>query len=183
MLHSISQQTWKTQQWPQDWKRSIFIPNPKKGHAKEYSNYCLKQVCLCHMLARLCSKSFKLDFSSMWTENFQIYKLGLEKAEKPEIKLPAFIGSQRKQQNPRETPTSASLTPAMPLTVWITTNWKILNRWEYQTTLPISWETCMQVKKQQLEPYMEQWTGSKLGNVPQVQALSTTRLYIVTLFI
>ena len=136
-----------------------------------------------HMQVKSCSKSFKLDFSSMWTENFQIYKLGLEKAEKPEIKLPAFIGSQRKQQNPRKTPTSASLTPAMPLTVWITTNWKILNRWEYQTTLPISWETCMQVKKQQLEPYMEQWTGSKLGNVPQVQALSTTRLYIVTLFI
>ena len=48
--------------------------------------------------------------------------------------------------------------------VWITTNGGIfLQRWEYQTTLPASWETCMQVKKQQLEPDMEQWTGSKLG--------------------
>ena len=51
-----------------------------------------------------------------------------------------------------------------PLTVWITTNGeKLLNRWEYQATLPTSWETCMQVKKQQLEPDMEQWTDSKLG--------------------
>ena len=40
MLHSICQQIWKTQQWPQDWKRSVFIPIPKKGNAKEYSNYC-----------------------------------------------------------------------------------------------------------------------------------------------
>ena len=51
-----------------------------------------------------------------------------------------------------------------PLTVWIITNWgKFLKKWEYQTTLPISWETCMQVKKQQLELDMEQHTGSKLG--------------------
>ena len=39
VLHSICQQIWKTQQWPQDWKRSVFIPIPKKGNAKEYSNY------------------------------------------------------------------------------------------------------------------------------------------------
>ena len=51
-----------------------------------------------------------------------------------------------------------------PLIVWITTNcWKFLNRWEYQTILSASWEICMQVKKQQLEPDKEQWTGSKLG--------------------
>ena len=51
-----------------------------------------------------------------------------------------------------------------PLTVWITTNCgKFLKRWEYQSTLPATWETWMQVKKQQLEPDIEQWTGSKLG--------------------
>ena len=51
-----------------------------------------------------------------------------------------------------------------PLTLWVATNCgKFLKRWEYQTTLPASCETCMQVKKQQLEPDMEQWTGSKLG--------------------
>ena len=48
--------------------------------------------------------------------------------------------------------------------MWVTTNHgKFLKRWEYQTTLPASWETCLQVKKQQLEQNMEQWTGSKLG--------------------
>ena len=51
-----------------------------------------------------------------------------------------------------------------PLTVWITANCgQFFNRWEYQTTLPASWETCMQIRKQQLEPDMEQRTGSKLG--------------------
>ena len=53
---------------------------------------------------------------------------------------------------------------AKSLTVWITTNCvKSLKRWQYQTTLPAFWEICMQVRKQQLEPDMEQWSGSKLG--------------------
>ena len=52
-----------------------------------------------------------------------MYKLGLEKAEEPEIKLPTFTGSQRKQGYSRKTSTSASLTMLNPLTVWITTNW------------------------------------------------------------
>ena len=69
-----------------------------------------------------------------------------------------------KWQNSRKTSTSALLTTLNPLTVWITTNCgKFLNRWEYQTTLPAFWETCRQVKKQQLQLDMEQWTGSKLG--------------------
>ena len=61
VLHSICQQIWKTQQWPQDWKRSVFIPNPKKG--KDCSDYCT--VHSFHMLVALCSKSFKLDCSSV----------------------------------------------------------------------------------------------------------------------
>ena len=57
---------------------------------------------------------------------------------------------------------SASLTTPKPLTVWITANFgKFFKRWEYQTTLVASWESCKQVKNQQLEPEMEQWTGSK----------------------
>ena len=93
-----------------------------------------------------------------------MFKLDLEKAEEPEIKLPTSIGSSRKQENFRKTSTSASLTMPKPLTVWITINsGKFWKRWEYQTTWPASWKTCMQVKKQQLEPNMEQRTGSKLG--------------------
>ena len=94
-----------------------------------------------------------------------MFNLHLEKVEEPEIKLPPSIGSSKKQESSRKTSTSALLTMPKPLTVWITTNCgSFLKRWEYQITLPASWETCMQVKKQQLELHMEQQTGSKLGN-------------------
>ena len=70
----------------------------------------------------------------------------------------------RKNKRIPEKKKPASLTTLKPLTVWITINCgKFLERWEYQTTLPVSWETCMQVKKQQLEPDMEQQTGLELG--------------------
>ena len=96
--------------------------------------------------------------------NFQMFKLDLEKAEEPEIKLPTSIGSQKKQESSRKTSTSVLLTTPSPLTVWITANCgKFSKRWEYQTTLPASWETSTQVKKQQVELDMEQQTGFKLG--------------------
>ena len=86
-----------------------------------------------------------------------------EKAEEPEIKLPTSTGSLKKQENSRKLSTSALFTMPKPLIVWTTTNsGKFFKRWEYQTVLPASWEICMLVKKQQLEPDMEQQTGSKL---------------------
>ena len=127
------------------------------------------------MLAKYGLKFSKASFNSMWTMIFQMFKLDLEKAEEPEIKLPITIGSLEKQESSRKT--SALSTTPKPLTVWITANCgKFLKRWEYQTTWPASWEICMQVKKQQLEPDIEQQTGSKLGN-------SMLRLYTVTLLI
>ena len=88
----------------------------------------------------------------------------LEKAEEQEIKLPISAGSYKKQGNSRIISTSASLTTLKPLTVWITTNCgKFFKRWEYQTTLSASWETCIQVKKQQLEPDMEQKDKYRMG--------------------
>ena len=93
-----------------------------------------------------------------------MFKLDLEKAEEPEIKLPTSIGSLKKQKNSRKTFISPSLTTLKLLAMWITTNCgKFLKRWEYQTSWPASWEICTQVKKQQLELDMEQQTGSKLG--------------------
>ena len=74
-----------------------------------------KQQCSFHMPARVCSKSFTLGFISTWTETIQMYKLGLEKAEEPEIKLPTLGGSWRKQRNSRKT-ISASLTM---LSLWL----------------------------------------------------------------
>ena len=93
-----------------------------------------------------------------------MYQVNLEKAEEQEIKFPASVGSQRKQGNSRKTSISDSLTTLKPLTVWITMNCgKFLKRWKYQTTLPVSWESYVQVKKQQLEPDMKQQTDTKLG--------------------
>ena len=115
-----------------------------------------------HTLVKYCSNFSKPGFSDTWTVNFQMFKLVLEKAEEPEIKLPTSAGSWKKQESSRKTSISALLTTPKPLTVWITTNCgKFLKRWEYQTTWPACWEICMQVKKQKLEPYMEQHTGSK----------------------
>ena len=100
------------------------------------------------MLERLCSKSFKLGFSIMWTKKFQMFKLGLEKAEEPDIKLPTSAGSWKKQESFRKTSISALLTTQKPLTVWITINCgKFWKRWEYQTTWPASWEICMHIRK------------------------------------
>ena len=96
--------------------------------------------------------------------NFQMFKLDLEKAEEPEIKLQTSTGSLKKQESSRKTSTSALLTMPKPLTVWITTNCgKIWKRWEYQTTWPATWEICMQLKKKQLEQDVEQQTDSKSG--------------------
>ena len=115
-----------------------------------------------HTLIKSCSKFSKPGFNSMWTVNFHMFKLDLEKAEEPEVKLPTSTGSWKKQESSRKTSISAVLTMPKPLTVWITRNCgKFWKRWEYQTTWPASWETYMQVRKQQLELDMEQQTGSK----------------------
>ena len=87
---------------------------------------------------------------------------GFRKAEEPEIKLPTTIISSKKQEISRKTSISALLTMPKPFTVCNTINCgKFWKRWEYQTTWPAPWETCMQVRKQQLELDMEQQTGSK----------------------
>ena len=92
-----------------------------------------------HMLVKSHSKFSKPGFSNMWTVNFQMFKLVLEKAEEPEIKLPTSAGSWKKQESFRKTSISALLTIPKPLTVWITINCgKFWKRWVYQTTWPAS---------------------------------------------
>ena len=119
----------------------------------------------------------------MWTVNFQMFKLDLEKAEEPEIKLPTSTGSSKKQEHSRKTSTYALLTMPKPLTVWITINCgKLWKRWEYQTTLPASWEICMQVKKQRLELDMKQQTGSKLGK-EYVKAVYCHPVYLTSIML
>ena len=90
VLHSICQQTWKIQQWPQDWKRSVFIPVLKKGNAKECSNYCT--IALISHTSKLMLKILQVRLQQYVNRELQMFKLVLEKAEKPKIKLPASIG-------------------------------------------------------------------------------------------
>ena len=105
VLHSICQKIWKTQQWPQDWKRLAFNPIPRKGNAKECSNYC--KISLTSHASKIVLKFFTLGFSSTRIVNFHKYNLNLEKAEEPEIKLPTSAGSLKKQESSRKTSISA----------------------------------------------------------------------------
>ena len=119
-------------------------------------------IALISHASKVTLKILQARLQQYWTINFQMFNLVLQKAEEPEIKLPTSIGSSKKQESSRKISISALLTMPMPLTVWITINCgKFWKRWEYQTTWPASWETCTQVRKQQLQLDMEQQTGSK----------------------
>ena len=119
VLHSICQQIWKTQQWPQDWKRSDFIPIPKKGNAKECSNYCT--VALISHARKVMLKILQARLQQYVNHELPV-KLVLQKAKEPEIKLPTSSGSWEKQESSRKMSTSVLLTMPKPLTVWITIN-------------------------------------------------------------
>ena len=137
VLHSICQQIWKTQQWPQAWKRSVSIPVPKKGNAKECSNYCT--IVLISHASKVMLKILRARLQQYVNRVLQMFKLVLEKADESEIKLPTFAGSWKEQESSRKTSISTLLTMPKPLTVWITINrGKFWKRWEYQTTWPAS---------------------------------------------
>ena len=98
----------------------------------------------------------------MWNVNFEMFKLALEKAEEPDIKLPTSAGSWKKQESSRKNIYFCFIDYAKAFDcVDHNKLWKILKEMEYQTTWPASLETYMQVRKQQLELDMEQQTGSK----------------------
>ena len=125
-------------------ERSVFIPIPKEGSAKECSNYCA--IALISHASKVMLKILQAKLQQHVNCELQMFKLDLEKAEEPEIKLPTSAGSWKKQESSRKASTSALLTMPKPLTVWITVNCaKFWKRWEYQTTLPTSCQTCIQV--------------------------------------
>ena len=160
VLHWICQQIWKTQQWPQDWKRSVFIPIRKKGNAKECSNY--HTIAFISHTSKVMLRILQVRLQQYVNCELPDVQAGFSKGREPEIKLPASVGLWKKQESARKTSISALLTMPKPLTVWITINCgKFWKRWEYQSTWPASLETYMQVRKHQLELDMEQQTGSK----------------------
>ena len=118
VLHSTCQQIWKTQQWPQDWKSQFSFQSPKKGNAKECSNYHI--IALISHVSKVMLKILQSRLQQY--VNFQMFKLVLEKAEEPEIKLPTSTGSWKKQESSKKTSISVLLTMPKALTVWITIN-------------------------------------------------------------
>ena len=159
-MASIWQQTWKTQQWPQDWKRSVFIPISKKGNAKECSNY--RTIALISHASKVL-KILQARLQQYVNRELPDVQAGFRKdrGTRDQIANIHWI-MEKAREFQKKTSISALLTMPKTLTVWITINCgKFWKRWEYQTTWPASWEICMQVKKQQLELDMEQQTGSK----------------------
>ena len=146
VLHSICQQIWKTQQWPQDWKKSVLIPIPKKGNVKECSNYCT--IALISHASKVMLKSFQVRLQQYVNRELPDVQTGYRKGRGTRDQIDNICWIIEKQESSREISTSASLTTLKPLTVCITTNCgKFFKRWYYQTW-PSSWEICMQVRKQ-----------------------------------
>ena len=160
VLYSICQQICKTQQRPQDWKRSVFIPIPKKGNAKECSNY--HTIALTSHTSKVMFKILQARLQQYVNRELPDVQAGFRKGRVTRDQIANIHCIIEKQGNSRKTSISALLTMPKPLTVWITINcgkfWKI---WEYQTPWPASWEISMEVMKQQLELEMEQHIGSK----------------------
>ena len=120
VLHSICQEMWKTQQWPQNWKRSVFIPIPKKGNSKECSHY--HTIALISHASKVMLKILQARLEQYMNRELPDVPAGFRKAEESEIKLPTSAGSWKKQVSSRKTSISALLTMPKPLTVWITIN-------------------------------------------------------------
>ena len=97
VLHSICQQIWKTQPWPQDWKRSVFIPIPKKGNAKECSNY--RTIALISHASKVMLQILQARLQQYVNRELPDVQAGFRKEEEPEIKLPTSAGSWKKQES------------------------------------------------------------------------------------
>ena len=160
MLHSICKQIWKTQQWPQDRKRSVFIPIPKKGNSKECSNY--RTIALISHASKVMLKILQARLQQYVTCELPDVQAGFRKGRGTRDQIANICWIMVKAREFQKNIYSCFLTLPNPLTVWITINCgKFWERWEYQTIWLVPWETYMWVRTQQLELDMEQQTGSK----------------------
>ena len=160
MLHSICQQIWKTRQLPRDWKRSVFIPIPKKTNAKECSKYYT--IILISHVIKVMLRILQARLQQCMNHKLPDVHAGFRKGRGIRDQIANICWIIKKAREFQKTSISALLTMPKPLTVWITINCgKFWKRWEYQTTWSVSWKICMQVRKQQLELDMKQQTNSK----------------------
>ena len=158
-------------------ERSVFIPIPKKGNAKECSNYCTIAALISHT-SKVMLKILQARLQQYVNWELPDVQAGFRKGRGTRIQIVNIgwiVEEARKFQKKNIYFCFIDYTKAFDC-VDHNTHRKFWKRWEYQTTLPASWETCVQVKKQQLELDMEQLTGSKFE-------MSTLRLHTVTLLI
>ena len=120
VLHSICQQIWKTQQWPQDWKRSVFISIPKKGNAKEFFKY--HTIVLISHASKVMLKILQARLQQYVNCELPDVQAGFRKGRRTRDQIANIAGSSKKQESSRRTSISALLTVPKPLTVWITMN-------------------------------------------------------------
>ena len=116
----VLQQIWKTQQWPQDWKRSVFIPITKKGHAKEYSNYCT--ISLISHASKVMLKILQAGLQQYVNRELLDVQAGFRKGRGTRDQIANIRWIMEKARDSRKTSISALLTMPKPLTMWITTN-------------------------------------------------------------
>ena len=160
LLKCCAQYARKTQQWPQDWKRSIFIPIRKKGNANECSNYCT--TALISHASKIMLKILQVRLEKYVNRELPDIQAGFRKGRGTRDQTANMRWIIEKARQFQKHIYCCFIEYAKPLTFWITINCgKFWRRWEYQTTWPASGETCMQVRKQQLKLDMEQQTGSK----------------------
>ena len=154
------QQIWKTQQWPQDWKGSVFIPIPKKGNVKEWSNYLT--IALVSHTSKVMLTSLQARLQQYVNRELPDVQAGFRKCRGTRYQIDNIRWIMEKAREFQKSIYFCFIAYAKALSVWIRINCrKFFKRWEYQTTWPAPWKICMQVRKQQLELLMEQQAGSK----------------------
>ena len=120
VLHSICQQIWKTQQWPQDWKRSVFFPIPKKGNVKQCSNYCT--IALISHASKVMLKILQVRLQQYVNHELPDVQAGFRKGRRTRDQIANIRWIMKKEESSRKTSISALLTMPKPFTVWITIN-------------------------------------------------------------
>ena len=142
VLHSICQQIWKTQQWPEDWKTSVFIAITKKGNAKECSNYFT--IALISHASKVMLKILQARLQQYMNRELPDVQAGFTKGRGTRDQIANIRWIMEKAREFQKASVSALLTMPKPLTVWITINCgKFRKRQEYQTTdLPLEKPMC-----------------------------------------
>ena len=120
VLHSICQEIWKTQQWPQDWETSVFTPVPKKSSAKECSNYCA--IVLISHVSKIMLKILQARLQQYMNHELPDVQAGFRKGRGTRDQIANIRWIMEKAKSSRKTSISALLTMPKPLTVWITIN-------------------------------------------------------------